>query len=858
MPPSGVSLVLAAILSFVGQTYSLDRTYGKWSVDSTTKINQLMAEGGVVGLSAIIVDLRKIGGPPPGIDATNRTTGRLFESGIAAELHFGNHKLGCSHPANVNIDGESCAVSSSTVFSVGRISELFVSTAVLRSASKGHVSLDLPIETYLASRSTDLKVRKLPSVWKFSTALAGRMGSITLRHLLSHTACIRDGAFVALKHTQAGDTSYPFKQYLRDELTRPSNWIPSCTLGDSRESRTYEHSILGVALAAHVLEYADPSTASDIESHLISLLEDLSFENAGFKLSHLTDPGKLAACYGRGVSESKVIQEYPRIKSSVVKAASVVEASNVCVQRLVDLGENVTNGTISIFSKHFEGQEVEANCTSHFHVNTEPSEYLDYGEYGKPAFPGNSLRLRAVDLALFLGMIMNEGNLTKEGKSFLEGSAVEEMFKAHVDVEGGYGGLGWLSSTYDNREFIGLDSGVRNPGVASIVSFSPRSQIGLVLLSNGDMSEGGSSSPMSSTSAHNSLLEIRDYIFDWYEASAATMDSSIASQFSRSGQAQRLSASKAMVLFEVYNITSSSVSFTIYFSFGPGGYHDIPSGKGNNVRLSFEETVMEFFPQNATGKLEGQIPKLVAGSLYEFACDIVDHDDQVLYRKTIKFSTLETGSSEPALGVNLLVLSEKSGTANYTCRFSSLRIQYDMHLHLKYFMIKLNGADVVDINPRHVRLFPAVSSSSLTGQLIDLTPGAEYSFRVDAVDSSHGTQTSSASRTCVVAADVTPAQEQKDVTSTGFLFGQIPINSEYSYPKNPFYQLIYPAYLLGGIDSSGVRGSSVPAASTPTIYSEDLHDSVVFLTEDGVYASSGPEESAPITSFNITERWGLE
>ena len=839
------------LLNTITVTLSLDRTYGEWSSDSSNRITSLMNAGGIPGLSAVLVDMRSglETTPPPKVsyDNVNRTNGRLFNSGVAASFHFGHSRLGCPDPsAAANMNGESCFVNAASVFGLGRISQLLVSTAVLRSAQQGHVSLDLPISTYLASRSTNLNARKLPSVWTFTTALAGRMARVTLRQLLSHTACIRDGVDVALRHTQAGDTSFSLKQYLRDELTNPENWVPSCTLGSTVEERHYEHSTLGVALAAHVLEYADPAVASDFEKYGQSLLSELGFENAAWKLSSLVNRGELAENYGHGITENDVRREFPKIRSSNVPAYTHVAVKNYCTQRLADLGANVSNGSYyySGRAKNFEGEMRRVNCTSSLNINLDAaSKFLNYGQYGRPAYPGSMLRAKAEDIASFLAMHMNGGNFTAGGAPFLDGSAVEEMFKVHVAAERGNGGLGWLTSVYDNREYVELDSGTRNPGVASIISFSPRSQVGLVLLSNGDMSEGGSDGVLMSKDlsmgAYDALLEIRDYIMDWYEASAATTDSAVASHFTVHGQAQRLNSNKAMVLFELYDIGESSVSYTIYYSFGPGGCYDIPSGIGNNVRLSYKQEVLEFFPQNSTGKLTGALTDLKPSRSYDFNCDIVNQNDDVLSSKVFSFMTLPASANKPSLGLDLNVFSDEGGAVNYTIEFTELQIQDDMHLHFQFFTSVSSGATVVDSNTHlhHMRLFPAVSTGTATGQLKALTPGLEYAFRVDAVDSSHGAQLKSMTRSCVVAGLKTDPPEPARITSTASLWQSIAVNTGQKYPIFPYFEVTYPSVLLGGLEADGSRGSSFPSRSTPTIYSNDMHDSVVHLTESGVWSA---------------------
>lgn len=403
------------------------------------------------------------------------------------------------------------------------------------------------------------------------------------------------------------------------------------------------------------------------------------------------------------------------------------------------------------------------------------------------------------------GIISHAGASIQEGSSFLDKNATKEMLKIHVEAEGGHGGLGWLYSSYDNREYIGLDTGVYNPGVAGLVSFNPNNRIGLVLLSNGDMSENGNAAPMSKMStitASKALNEIRDYFMDWYEASSSSAPTT--ELFSRSSQAQRLLATETMLLVEAYDIGMDSVSCTIYFSFGPGGFHDIPSGRGNNIRIRYGKKVVEFFPQKRTGNFTTNLIELRPETTYDAFFDILNHENTMLFSRKVTITTLPPMTdTAPPLSVKLDVFSGAVGKVNYTAYFSSLRIQDNFHLHLN---VKKNS----NYNPaansydrhHHIRFFPAVSTGSVSGQL-DLRSGEEYSFRLDAVDSSHGTHVSSRTTTVMILAS-------KERSS--------PIKRPPRTLGEPFFRVEYPGSLLGGLQGDE-RGTAFPTNAVPTIYS---------------------------------------
>ena len=108
---------------------------------------------------------------------------------------------------------------------------------------------------------------------------------------------------------------------------------------------------------------------------------------------------------------------------------------------------------------------------------------------------------------------------------------------------------------------------------------------------------------------------------------------------------------------------------------------------------------------------------------------------------------------------------------------------------------------------------------------------------MDAVDSSHGAQLKSMTRSCVVAGLKTDPPEPARITSTASLWQSIAVNTGQKYPIFPYFEVTYPSVLLGGLEADGSRGSRFPSRSTPTIYSNDMHDSVVHLTESGVWSA---------------------
>ena len=75
------------------------------------------------------------------------------------------------------------------------------------------------------------------------------------------------------------------------------------------------------------------------------------------------------------------------------------DAKNTCTQRLADLSHNATNGSYNFAGRtqYFGGQINLVNCTSDLaEEGFAASSYLNYGQYGRPAFPGSMLRMTAL------------------------------------------------------------------------------------------------------------------------------------------------------------------------------------------------------------------------------------------------------------------------------------------------------------------------------------------------------------------------------------------------------------------------------------------------------------------------------
>ena len=703
--------------------------------------------------------------------------GDVDVDGASWAHHYGYARLGCStrlkkstwNPPGVNTGGVPCAVDDDTVFGLGGVSEVLVAAAVMRAVEGKHVDLDEPIETYLASRSTSYAARKLPSVWAFNDP-QDMVRRITLRQLLSHTACVRDSPTVRAKMVTLGDHRTLLGSFLREALAHAMNWRAGCTLGES-----FEHSALGLALATHVIEYMDPAIASDFPAYgRDSLLPGFGVTNAGWKLSHLVNPGALAESYGYNVDESRVAEMFPYLYPSRVSRFQMSVFENVCpVYYPATNGTEATNTTSA--AEATNASWVDRSCPGELGVLTEPTAdkyFIKYGAYGKVDAPGTMLRASARQLSKVLYTLMDDG-YTPEGSAFMNMSQVREMSRPQFVKDGkkSAAGLGWQLETADGRYLATADTGYANPGMAASVSFNPETGVGLILLGNADMALDVVGSPLQRDSTllvEDALKEIRDYLYDWYESNyhsyAAPAELELAP-----GTAQYYHAAPPVageqgvaMQFKTGNYGESTVEYKVL-------YANLSTELGHFIEIQHGSTIISHFPiefppakqetvpvngtsvaetTNFTGYVEGTLDGMYAGTTYLIEARIVDAQGVVLLSDTHEATTLggDAGSPPMSVELHLSCRSLKNSTlVDYRIDYVSADVTKGMNLNLAHVSF---WEDDQGTNQTSGLLKPEVrmstfhltmATSSLTGTVAGIEPGAEYTFSADLIDQSKGT-----------------------------------------------------------------------------------------------------------------------
>jgi len=132
------------------------------------------------------------------------------------------------------------------------------------------------------------------------------------------------------------------------------------------------------------------------------------------------------------------------------------------------------------------------------------SGWQSLGHAGFPTYPDGLLRTSAPDLARFLSMMIEEGEL--DGQRILSLAAVEEMHKLQVPDLDDTQGLLWY---YDyNDSLFGHDGS--DPGTSSLMFFDPDDGVGVVMVANGDWYDDDDDSPGADALLSLLLAEARE------------------------------------------------------------------------------------------------------------------------------------------------------------------------------------------------------------------------------------------------------------------------------------------------------------------------------------------------------------
>lgn len=697
---------------------------------SLTRLSTLLNQAQIPGASAVIVDLR-----------TDDVNGSLvFDNGVAWMQHFGLARLGCSRPDDASSSGgEPCLVTDDTVFGVGKISSLLIATAVMRSVQEGYVDLDEPVVTYLASRGTDLAKRKLPSVWTFHDPV-NMFERVTLRHLLSHTACIGDDAYILAKETSLGDKTKTIAQFLREKMPQASSWRGGCTLG-----KDYHYSTLGLTLAAHAIEYVDERLDSDfVRFGARELLPEIGLANAGWRLAQLTNRGAVAEPYSFKLDSDNFNRWFENLPTTLVSSYETQVFDNACEWVLEPLNmTNSTNETLLVFQ----------NCTSKALVQVLPSVasgedyFRAFGQYGRADTVATMLRASAKELAKVLALHMGNG-VTVGGQDFLNASLAREMRQIEVELDEGAVGLAWELTTEDGRDLFEINVGDRNPGMAGSISFHESAGVGLILLANGDSSideRGIKYHRESEIMVDEALKLVRTYLFDWYELNFVPSAVPKSISFLDPPPSKPVLNSTALgMIFQLFAVESESVGYSVT-------YAGLDVTEGHYIKVVSGSTIFTHFPVgfparpysqagrdaavptgNSSGQVRGIVDNLSPGSFNAIEAQILNWEDTVMQSEALSIQTLRSNAPAPDMSVSLAITCATPTEVYYSVEYHSVPIDEGYQIHLSY----LEAPYHAPYSPpkRLTEVYLPTLQGGFSGRILDLTTSTEHTFKAAIVD----------------------------------------------------------------------------------------------------------------------------
>ena len=163
---------------------------------------------------------------------------RTHLPGLAAALLRDGHVVWATHLGTADLDN-GWPVTDETLFLVGSLSKTIIATAVMQLWDAGLVDLDVDVNQYLPFA---VRHPRFPQM------------TITLRHLLTHTAGIRDQEDTMREWIGPGDSDLPLGGFLRAYLTEDGELYKENHFWDYPPGGRWKYSNIGASLAAYVVE----------------------------------------------------------------------------------------------------------------------------------------------------------------------------------------------------------------------------------------------------------------------------------------------------------------------------------------------------------------------------------------------------------------------------------------------------------------------------------------------------------------------------------------------------------------------------------------------------------------------------
>ncbi|CAF1400015.1 unnamed protein product, partial [Didymodactylos carnosus] len=344
-----------------------------------------------------------------------------------------------------------------TIFLLGSISKTVVAIAAMQLVEQNQLDLDADINTYL---------NPLPEI----VHPLYPDDPLTMRHLLTHTSSISSN--VAVENSFYS----PFDNYTATSLTElclnylirggyyysPSNWQ------DFKTGTQVSYSDVGVALAGLIIELISKMPYDKyIREHIF---KPLHLDDATVALADLT----------------------PEQRENIVKHYAF----------------NTTVEEWSRFAPEIEFVEYDSDYPD--------IKWVNIGPYGFINYPARLLRMSALSLSKYLSMFLNNGTLN--GVTILTAQSIAVIrtiqYPQYPDIES-FGLLWYYSNVTSSdlsvtRRLLGHRG--TTPGVRAAMMIDPLTNIGVILLSNGDI-------VLNEYQGHILAQQLNDillYLFDCY------------------------------------------------------------------------------------------------------------------------------------------------------------------------------------------------------------------------------------------------------------------------------------------------------------------------------------------------------
>jgi CubicO group peptidase (beta-lactamase class C family) len=379
---------------------------------------------------------RRVGAPRPELEAFLRSQAEAGQvPGFAACVAVGSEiAWGYAHGVADHKRGDRMTLLSSQA--IASITKTWTTTALLHAQQHGHLGFDEPLETYLPYRVRNPYAPDSP---------------ITLRHILTHTSSLGDGA-------EPGSYGAAYRQ-LDPYATLADEWAE---LIFGVDGELYDPELEFFYEVAPGDEHIYGNSPWSLCAAALREATGLAYPN--YARRHIFRPLRL---------------ENTSFVPSELRWRSTQHA-------LVEDGEKVPDSGFGLYSNLFryprEGpirQGLEAF-----------SGYIPYGPYSYPAYPDGGLYTNALDLARYLGMWMNNGKL--DGRRVLARATVESALEValpedmtpdegHVGGQGYLQCLGWREDRAARGVYVHHGEDL---GTATVAAFALPERVGVAVITN--------------------------------------------------------------------------------------------------------------------------------------------------------------------------------------------------------------------------------------------------------------------------------------------------------------------------------------------------------------------------------------